>query len=146
MAALDGLPARQGTALALCRLQGLSNAEAAGAMGVSIGALELLLVRARRALRGSLADLIEAHPAPTLDMRRILKGVLAEHLGADRRALDEAIFPASRAAAGQACRVAWLWPVGRPACEDAAVARPGFEAGGEKSSILRCKACCRLAS
>jgi len=33
--------------------------------------------------------------APTLDMRALFKGVLAEHLGVDRRALDAAIFPDS---------------------------------------------------
>jgi uncharacterized protein (DUF1501 family) len=31
--------------------------------------------------------------APTLDMRGLFKGVLAEHLGVDRRALDTSIFP-----------------------------------------------------
>ena len=33
--------------------------------------------------------------APTLDMRALFKGVLAEHLGVDRRALDATIFPDS---------------------------------------------------
>ena len=33
--------------------------------------------------------------APTLDMRALFKGVLAEHLGVDRRALDTAVFPDS---------------------------------------------------
>ncbi|MFZ5669973.1 MAG: DUF1501 domain-containing protein [Pseudomonadota bacterium] len=32
---------------------------------------------------------------PTLDMRALFKGVLHEHLGLDRRALDEAVFPGS---------------------------------------------------
>jgi uncharacterized protein (DUF1501 family) len=34
--------------------------------------------------------------APTLDIRGVFKGVLAEHLGVDRKALDGAVFPASR--------------------------------------------------
>jgi uncharacterized protein (DUF1501 family) len=33
--------------------------------------------------------------APTLDMRALFKGVLSEHLGIDRRALDSTIFPDS---------------------------------------------------
>ena len=37
--------------------------------------------------------------APTLDMRALFKGVLSEHLGVDRRALDTAIFPDSTAVA-----------------------------------------------
>jgi uncharacterized protein (DUF1501 family) len=40
--------------------------------------------------------------APTLDMRALFKGVLAEHLGLDRRTLDTAIFPDS--AMAQAAR------------------------------------------
>jgi uncharacterized protein (DUF1501 family) len=36
--------------------------------------------------------------APTLDMRGLFKGVLAEHMGVDRRALDNSIFPSSAAA------------------------------------------------
>jgi uncharacterized protein (DUF1501 family) len=35
---------------------------------------------------------------PTLDMRGLFKGVLAEHMGVDRAALDTAIFPSSAAA------------------------------------------------
>jgi uncharacterized protein (DUF1501 family) len=37
--------------------------------------------------------------APTMDMRALFKGVLAEHLGVDRRALDGVIFPDSAMAA-----------------------------------------------
>jgi uncharacterized protein (DUF1501 family) len=36
--------------------------------------------------------------APTLDMRSLFKGVLIEHLGVDRRAIDTAIFPDSQMA------------------------------------------------
>ena len=53
-AAIAALPARQQMALALTYESGLSNAESAAAMDTSIGAFELLLVRARRALRASL--------------------------------------------------------------------------------------------
>jgi RNA polymerase sigma-70 factor (ECF subfamily) len=56
---LDALPERQRTALMLCQFGDISNSEAAAAMGVSVGALESLLVRARRALRTELADLLE---------------------------------------------------------------------------------------
>ena len=35
---------------------------------------------------------------PTLDIRQVFKGVLIEHLGVDRRALDEIVFPASATA------------------------------------------------
>lgn len=60
MAALGRLPERQRAAIALCQFEGLSNAEAARALEVSVGGLELLLVRARRSLRASLADLMGA--------------------------------------------------------------------------------------
>ncbi|SRR5579885_3364832 len=56
-AAMARLPERQRAALALCYFEGLGNIEAAAALDISIGALESLLVRARRALRESLADL-----------------------------------------------------------------------------------------
>ncbi len=55
--AIQELPERQRTALALCFYEGLSNADAADAMDLSVGAVEQLLVRARRSLRVSLADL-----------------------------------------------------------------------------------------
>ena len=58
--ALGRLPLRQRTALVLCQIDGLSNAEAAASMGIGLGALEQLLVRARRAIREQLADLMEA--------------------------------------------------------------------------------------
>ena len=58
-AALERLPERQRSAFALCQIERISNAEAAGRLGVSLGALELLLVRARKRMRRELADLIE---------------------------------------------------------------------------------------
>jgi uncharacterized protein (DUF1501 family) len=33
--------------------------------------------------------------APTLDMRGVFKGLLADHMGVDRRALDTTVFPDS---------------------------------------------------
>lgn len=36
--------------------------------------------------------------APSLDMRSLLKGVLAEHMGLDRRALEQRVFPVSSGA------------------------------------------------
>ncbi len=53
-AAIAGLPERQLTALSLTYDAELSNRDAAAAMRTSVGAFELLLVRARRALRLSL--------------------------------------------------------------------------------------------
>ena len=48
---IPALPPRQRDALSLCYFEGLSCAEAAGAMNVSVSAMEALLVRARRTLR-----------------------------------------------------------------------------------------------
>ena len=55
-AAVDSLPERQRTAIALCHFQGLSQAEAAAVMEVSEAAYESLLARARRRLRALLAE------------------------------------------------------------------------------------------
>ncbi len=49
--ALAALPERQRTALTLCFYEGLSNADAAGVMGVKVKALESLLMRAKAGLR-----------------------------------------------------------------------------------------------
>ena len=59
-AAMAALPDRQRAALALCYFEGLGNIEAAAALAISVGALESLLVRGRRALKESLADLSPA--------------------------------------------------------------------------------------
>ena len=53
-AAVAALPERQRAAIGLVYDAELSNAEGAAAMGTTVGAFELLLVRARRALRSSL--------------------------------------------------------------------------------------------
>ena len=58
--AVSELPERQKAALALCHYEGLSNIEAAAILDMSVGAVESLLVRARRNLRDSLADLAGA--------------------------------------------------------------------------------------
>jgi RNA polymerase sigma-70 factor, ECF subfamily len=55
--ALAQLPERQRAALTLCHWDGRSNLEAAEILEISVGALESLLVRARRSLRVALADL-----------------------------------------------------------------------------------------
>ena len=55
-AAVAALPERQRAAIALAYDAGLSNAEGAAAMGATVGAYELLLVRARRTLRTAMAD------------------------------------------------------------------------------------------
>lgn len=56
-AAIGDLPERQRAALALCHYEGMSNIEAAAVLDLTVGAVESLLVRARRSLRESLADL-----------------------------------------------------------------------------------------
>ncbi len=53
--AVAELPPRQRTALVLCYYEGFSNAEAAAVLGVTVGAMEALLVRARSTLRKRLA-------------------------------------------------------------------------------------------
>ena len=40
--------------------------------------------------------------APTLDMRALFKGVLRDHMGVDRAALDRVVFPGSAGVAGVA--------------------------------------------
>ena len=54
-AAVATLPERQRAALALCFYEGLSNREAADVLSLTPGAIESLLVRARRTLRTALA-------------------------------------------------------------------------------------------
>lgn len=56
-AALARLPDRQRAAVILSYYEGLSNAEVAGALDVSVGAVESLLVRARRGLAQMLGHL-----------------------------------------------------------------------------------------
>jgi len=63
-AAVAALPERQRAALALCHFEGMSNVDAAKILGLSVGAVESLLVRARRALKASLADLAEDKMTP----------------------------------------------------------------------------------
>ncbi|MBO0735567.1 MAG: sigma-70 family RNA polymerase sigma factor [Alphaproteobacteria bacterium] len=58
-AAFARLPERQRVAFALCQIERMRNAAAAECLGVSVGALELLLVRARKTMRRELADLLE---------------------------------------------------------------------------------------
>lgn len=53
-AAIAELPERQRVALALCYWQEMSNIEAAEVMQISVGAVESLLVRARRSLKEKL--------------------------------------------------------------------------------------------
>ncbi len=53
-AIIQDLPERQKTALNLCFYEGLTNKDAAGVMGVSVKALESLLMRAKAGLRDAL--------------------------------------------------------------------------------------------
>ncbi len=57
--ALDTLPERQKTAIALCAIRGLSNGEAATVMGISVDALESLLARGRRKLKKNYSQMIQ---------------------------------------------------------------------------------------
>lgn len=54
-AALQRLPERQRAAIVLCYWEGESNIAAAEALGITVGALESLLVRAKRSLRDALS-------------------------------------------------------------------------------------------
>lgn len=54
--AIDALPERQRVALTLVHAGGLKGAEVAAVMGISAGAVESLLVRAKRDLRAKLGD------------------------------------------------------------------------------------------
>jgi len=56
-AALAALPERQRAAILLCHFRDCGNVDAAEIMGLSVEALESLLARGRRALRGRLAHL-----------------------------------------------------------------------------------------
>ena len=58
-AALKALPDRQRAAIQLCHYQGCGNIEAAEILGISVEALESLLARGRRTLRGRLGHLRE---------------------------------------------------------------------------------------
>jgi RNA polymerase sigma-70 factor, ECF subfamily len=55
--AIEALPERQRAAIVLCHYEGMTNIEAAAMLDVSVGALESLLVRARKSLRTTLAEL-----------------------------------------------------------------------------------------
>lgn len=58
--AVAALPERQREAIALCHFEQRSNIEAAGLLGLSVDALESLLARARRDLRGRLAGWLDS--------------------------------------------------------------------------------------
>lgn len=69
--AVSRLPSRQRAALALCYWQEMSNIEAAEILDLSVGAVESLLVRARRRLRAMLeAELATGRPAGSGTARR----------------------------------------------------------------------------
>jgi RNA polymerase sigma-70 factor (ECF subfamily) len=54
--AIEALPSRQRAAIVLTYQEGLSNAEAAAVLDTSVGGVETLLVRAKRALRAALGS------------------------------------------------------------------------------------------
>jgi RNA polymerase sigma-70 factor (ECF subfamily) len=62
--AMAALPERQRAAIALCYWGGQGNIEAAASLGVTVGALESLLVRARRTLRERLSSAPETGTPP----------------------------------------------------------------------------------
>jgi len=53
---MQALPDRQRAAIVLTYFEGVSNAEAAAALGIGVKALESLLVRARQGLSRTLAE------------------------------------------------------------------------------------------
>lgn len=55
--AISGLPERQRAAIAMVHFEGLSNIEAAEVLETSVEAVESLLARGRRSLKGELSDL-----------------------------------------------------------------------------------------
>lgn len=57
--AVAALPERQRAALGLVYGAGASNAQAAETLGISVGALEQLLIRAKRSLRNALGTIME---------------------------------------------------------------------------------------
>lgn len=69
LAALARLPERQRAALTLCHWDGMTNTEAAEALNISVGALESLLVRARKTLRAALVDLAPDNVVPLPKLR-----------------------------------------------------------------------------
>ena len=71
LTALAALPERQCAALTLCHWDGMSNIEASEVLGISVGALESLLVRARRTLRDALADLAPDRIVPLPKTRTV---------------------------------------------------------------------------
>jgi RNA polymerase sigma-70 factor (ECF subfamily) len=54
--AMAGIPARQRAAITLFYFEGLSGIDAAQVMGIKVAAFEQLLLRARRAVKGELAE------------------------------------------------------------------------------------------
>jgi len=58
-AAIDGLPARQRTAIVLTYSEGMSNAQVAEVLDTSVSAVETLLIRGKQNLRTKLSDAIE---------------------------------------------------------------------------------------
>ncbi len=58
--AIADLPQRQREAIALVYGAGASNAQAAETLGISVGALEQLLIRAKRALRGAMGTEVDS--------------------------------------------------------------------------------------
>lgn len=61
--ALAKLPERQRAAIVLCYWEGESNIAAAEALGISVGALESLLIRAKRSLRDDLGPTLNLQDA-----------------------------------------------------------------------------------
>ncbi len=63
--AIEGLPEDEREAFQLVRIQGLTHAEAAGVVGVSVKTVQRRLNRARLLLAEQLADLHPAAPGET---------------------------------------------------------------------------------
>jgi RNA polymerase sigma-70 factor (ECF subfamily) len=79
-AAIAALPAEQREVLVLRDVEGLSAQEAAVVVGVEVGALKSRLHRARMALRGRLAGLVESAPEPCAELAQELTAYAASDI------------------------------------------------------------------
>jgi len=84
--AIASLPREQREALVLRDVEGLSAQEAAGVVGVEIGALKSRLHRARMALRARLANVVATEPEPCPELAHELSAYAASESEIDQAA------------------------------------------------------------
>jgi RNA polymerase sigma-70 factor, ECF subfamily len=78
--AIATLPPEQREAIVLRDVEGLSAQEAAGVIGIEVGALKSRLHRARMALRGQLSSALAAEPEPCPDLAEELSAYAASEI------------------------------------------------------------------